>query len=99
MAKCWTVVAKVNINSQIPKGFTVTNVITQQNGINWPDLGKRLAEMGVKVGTSTFIVASTRSDKRRSTCRICRSPWYGDRRECIAIQDRAMGNRCAMGLF
>ena len=54
MAKCWTVVAKNHINSQIPKGFVVTNVITQQNNISWPDLGKRLAEMGIKLGTSTF---------------------------------------------
>lgn len=48
MAKCWTVTAKNFINPQIPKGFTVTNVITQGNSISWPDLTKRLAEMGIK---------------------------------------------------
>lgn len=51
MAKSWRVTAKRNINSKIPQGFVVNNVITQQDSApNWPALRKQLESMGIKLG-------------------------------------------------
>ena len=46
MQTCWTVVAKRGINSNIPQGFTVTNVVTPTEGHDYPSLDRRLKEMG-----------------------------------------------------
>lgn len=47
MPRNWTVRAKVHICEQIPKGFTVYNVVTQQNVHDYPTLRKKLKEMGI----------------------------------------------------
>ena len=47
MQSCWTVVAKRGINSNIPQGFTVTNVVTPTESHDYPSLARRLKEMGV----------------------------------------------------
>lgn len=47
MQACWTVVAKRGINSNIPQGFTVTNVVTPTESHDYPSLARRLKDMGI----------------------------------------------------
>lgn len=47
MQVCWTVIAKRGINSNIPQGFTVTNVVTPVEGHDYPSLAPRLKEMDI----------------------------------------------------
>lgn len=46
MPRTWTVIAKVHICSEIPKGFTI-QVATQQNCHDYPSLRKALRDRGL----------------------------------------------------
>lgn len=47
MPKVWTVRAKLHICDRIPKGFTVYNLVTQQNVHDYYALRTKLQEMGI----------------------------------------------------
>ena len=50
MQRSWTVRCKVHINDKCPKGYTVHNLITQQDCHDYPTLRNYLAERGISIG-------------------------------------------------
>lgn len=50
MATSWTVVAKKNISPEVPKGYTVYNLVTQQRLHDYPTLRNYLLERGIRIG-------------------------------------------------
>ena len=50
MQRSWTVRCKVHINDKCPKGYTVYNLITQQDCHDYPTLRNYLAERGISIG-------------------------------------------------
>ena len=46
----WTVRAKVHINADVPKGYTIYNLITQQKVHDYPTLRNYLLERGIRIG-------------------------------------------------
>lgn len=49
MPRSWTVRCKVNISHDIPKGYTVHNLITQQDCHDYPVLRQYFQDRGMSI--------------------------------------------------